>query len=172
MRVTHLASGLDHLGPGTGPERLDAALFIDVSEGFHRALLAKPAHARLPDLEGHAEGGRLGALDERAEEKVDGRHLRCVFVRSGRDSGGCCSAKIGFVAFWEFIFWGDLFGDFLIMVDNVTVLRMRSTERSTFLTVCDVRSVDECNANASQIGRNHRRCRLCVGREFQLGTEI
>ena len=108
LRVTHLASGLDHLGPGAGPERLDAALFIDVSEGFHRALLAKPAHARLPDLEGHAEGGRLGALDERAEEKVDGRHLRCVFVRSGRGSGGCCSAKIGFVLFGN-LFYGVTF---------------------------------------------------------------
>ena len=105
FRVTHLASGLDHLGPGTGPERLDAALFIDVSEGFHRALLAKPAHARLPDLEGHAEGGCLGALDERAEEKVDGRHLRCVFVRSGRGF-----VSVLFREDWVCAFW-DLFGD-------------------------------------------------------------
>ena len=122
LRVTHLASGLDHLGPGAGPERLDAALFIDVSEGFHRALLAKPAHARLPDLEGHAEGGRLGALDERAEEKVDGRHLRCVFVRPGRGSlVGVVPRRLGLLLF------GD-FANLLIMVENVTDLCTSSTE--------------------------------------------
>lgn len=170
LRVTHLASGLDHLGPGTGPERLDAALFIDVSEGFHRALLAKPAHARLPDLEGHAEGGRLGALDERAEEKVDGRHLRCVFVRPGRDSGGCRSAKIGFVLFGTFL---AIFANLLIMVDNVTDLRTSSTEKKhTPYCLCCARLMKCVLPTLRKSAENHQRCRLCVGREFQLGTEI
>ena len=170
LRVTHLASGLDHLGPGTGPERLDAALFIDVSEGFHRALLAKPAHARLPDLEGHAEGGRLGALDERAEEKVDGRHLRCVFVRPGRDSGGCRSAKIGFVLFGTFL---AIFANLLIMVDNVTDLHTSSTEHNHTpnCLCCALGSMNAIPTLRKSAG-NPQRCRLCVGREFQLGTEI
>ena len=77
--MTHLTRGLDHLRTGSGPERLGPALAVDVLERLEGAFRAVGAHARLPHLERHPQGGRLHALDQRADEQIHGRH-DCVVV--------------------------------------------------------------------------------------------
>jgi hypothetical protein len=78
--MTHLTRGLDHLRTGSGPERLGPALAVDVLERLEGAFRAVGAHARLPHLERHPQGGRLHALDQRADEQIHGRHDDCVVV--------------------------------------------------------------------------------------------
>lgn len=69
-----LGRGFKHFRLRTAPESLGAALSVNVCKRFGGRLGAVTTHARLPHLEGHAEGGSLRHLDERADRDVDDGH--------------------------------------------------------------------------------------------------